>query len=94
MHGNVILINPPFGSLKDRISPPPPTPAKLWTALACAAAEDGEAPPAPAAAPGHSFDGQQGLQIMLQQDHADSLARARLTGALFAEARSYYQSIE
>jgi len=31
---------------------------------------------------------------MLQQDHADSLARARLTGALFAEARSYYQSIE
>ena len=29
---------------------------------------------------------------MLQQDHADSLARARLTGALFAEARSYYQS--
>ena len=32
--------------------------------------------------------------ILLQQDHADSLARARLTGALFAEARSYYQSIE
>jgi len=53
-----------------------------------------QSPPAPAAAPGHSLDGQQGLQIMLQEDHADSLARARLTGALFAEARSYYQSIE
>ena len=83
-----MLISPPSGwwPLHGRVPPPLPSLPQQPS--------PSQSPPAPAAAPDHPVDGQHGLQLMLQQDHADSLARARLTGALFAEARSYYQSIE
>ena len=82
-----LLISPPssWWQLQGRVAPPsaslPPQPSS-------------QSPPASGAATGHSSNGQAGLQLIVQHDHADSLARARLTGALFAEARSYYQSIE
>ena len=82
-----MLISPPssWWQLRGRVAPPSPSLPQQPSS---------EPPPAPGAATGHSFNGQQGLQLIVQHDHADSLARARLTGALFAEARSYYQSIE
>ena len=87
-----MLISPPssWWQLQGRVAPPSPSLPQQPSSQQ----PSSQSLPAPGAATGHAFDGQQGLQLILQHDHADSLARARLTGALFAEARGYYQSIE
>ena len=87
------LISPPSSWLQlpdglrtGRVSPPSPLPRRL--------PRSPQPLPTPSAAvgrPSPTLDGQGVVQG--QQAHADSLARTRLAAALFAEARSYYQSI-